>query len=184
MGTWDNFKAERRVSMDDIAQTIHDSVSMEDVLGAYCPGIPRKHHRCPCPIHNGRDYNFSYTEHGYKCFVCGASGDVVGFVKEVLGYRTRPDAMKRISADFNLGLDLGADITPEISAKVQEARARAQKRSEEIKAWSNNYDALMDEWCTLDRLIRLTDDPVKQAKAMERIVEVQYELDSMPPEPR
>lgn len=170
--------------MDDIAQTIYDTVSMDDAVAAYAPQYQPRHHRIPCPIHNGRDYNLSYTTHGFKCFVCGASGDVIGFVKEVLGYPTRPDAMKRISADFSLGLDLGADISPEISAKVNEARARAQKRSNEIKAWSNKYDALMDEWCALDRIIRLTDDPVKQAKAMERIVEVQYELDSMPPEPR
>ena len=184
MGIWDNFKAERRVSWDDIAQTIHNSVSMEDAVGMYVPQYQPRHHRIPCPIHNGRDYNLSYTDHGYKCFVCGASGDVIGFVKEVCELATRPDAMKRISTDFNLGIDFGADFTPELSAKVNEAKRKAQERNERIKAWNDKYNAIMDAWCLLDNESRVETDPYELARIRESMTQLEYDLDSMPQEPR
>ena len=77
------YHPERRVSWEDVAETIRETVTMDDVLSVYAPSTPRKGRRCPCPIHNGKDYNFSYTDKGYKCFVCNSSGDVITFIKEV-----------------------------------------------------------------------------------------------------
>ena len=67
------YKPERKANIEDIVAIIHDSVTMEDVLSVYSPSTPRRGHRCPCPIHNGKDFNMSYTDHGYKCFVCRGS---------------------------------------------------------------------------------------------------------------
>ena len=83
MGTNWNYKRELSAKIEDIAETIHASVTIEEALRLYCPGTEIRHHRCPCPIHNGKDYNFSFTENGYRCFVCGASGDVISLVKDV-----------------------------------------------------------------------------------------------------
>ena len=178
------YKPERRADIADIAQAIHDSVTIEQALEFYFPLTPRRHHRCPCPLHCGTDYNFSYTEHGYKCFVCGASGDVVALVKEACELSTRADAMKKISSDFNLGLFSDAPLTPEISAKIRRAREDADRKRAERKAWGNAYHAALDEWIDLDCIIIHTpqdseENIVKVCRAREKRAEVGYRLDTI-----
>ena len=122
-----------KASWDDIADAIHDAISMEDVLTAYANSTPRRNHRCPCPIHNGDDYNFSYSNQYYKCFVCGASGDTISFVKEICGLQSMSDAMKKINADFDLKLPIDCNLNPVQSAEVAARRAeREMKRREEL----------------------------------------------------
>lgn len=43
--------------------------------------------RGPCPFHGGKGPNFSVSpkRNAYHCFVCGVSGDAIGFVREHLG---------------------------------------------------------------------------------------------------
>lgn len=184
MGTFDSFKCERRASIEDIAQAIHDSVTMDEVLDSYCPSIPRRHHRMPCPLHNGRDYNFSYTPRGYRCFVCGASGDAIGFVKDMLGLSTRLDAMKRINADFRLNLPLDCTIDDVQSANLALRRAEAEKKRQAEQAWEDKYNALMDAWCKLDNESRVETDPYELARIHEAMTQLEYDLESMPEKPR
>ena len=127
VGIWDDFQPERKVEWSDIAQAIHETVTMDEVVRAYVPSATPRHHRIPCPFHNGKDYNLSYTPHGYRCFVCGASGDVVGFVKDACELATRSDAMKRINQDFHLNLPIGANMDVHISAEMQKRRAEAEQ---------------------------------------------------------
>lgn len=180
------YKRETRVDWDDLAQTIYSSVTMDDVLSTYAPSTPRKRGRCPCPLHNGKDFNFSYTRNGYKCFVCGESGDVIAFVKDVCELATRADAMKQIANDFRLPFNFGDVITQKQSNKLQELRNAAEQKQKEHDAWWDRYHALMDEWCGLDRLINSQDPaaPVAIARAKQRMAELEYELDNLPPEPR
>lgn len=184
MGTFDDYRPERRASLEDIAQAIHDTVTMDEAVAMYAPDPPPRHHRIPCPIHNGKDYNFSYTPHGYKCFVCGASGDVIGFVKEVCELATRPDAMRKINADFNLNLPIDGTISATQSAKLALRRAEAKRRQEARGAWEARYTALLDAWCKLDNESRVVTDPWELAQIKESMAMVEYDLDSMPPEPR
>ena len=176
------YKREQRADIADIAQAVRDAVTIEQALSVYCPSTPRRNHRCPCPIHNGTDYNFSYTEHGYKCFVCGASGDVVALVKEVCELSTRADALKQISKDFNLGLYFDAPLSPECSAKVKKAREEAEKRKREYEKWENAYHAALDEWIALDRIVIETpfdswENIAKVCEAKEKRARVGYQLD-------
>lgn len=41
--------------------------------------------RCQCPLHNGKDRNFSINrkKNLWRCFVCGKGGDVIALVKEI-----------------------------------------------------------------------------------------------------
>ena len=119
-----------RASWEDISNAIRESLTMEDVLEFYCPSTPRQHHRCPCPIHNGKDYNFSYIDKGYKCFSCGAKGDVITFVQTICEYEYRSDAMRRINSDFRLDLPLGGEVlsaTQSASLALKRAEAKAKK---------------------------------------------------------
>lgn len=179
------YTPERRAEWSDIAQAIRDAVTMDDVLSAYCPNTPRRNHRCPCPIHAGTDFNFSYTRDGYKCFVCGASGDVVALVKETCELSTRAEAMKRINADFRLNLPIGTALNVEACAEIAKRRKEAEKKQKEVEAWRNRYHAILDEWIRLD-FIRRTADPNSDeyADAVKRIDKVADDLDSLPPEPR
>lgn len=172
------FNEERKADWADIAATIHDVVTMDEVLHIYAPQVHTRNHRCPCPFHNGKDYNFSYTRSGYKCFVCGASGDVISFVKEIQGYPTRSDAMKRINADLRLGLPVDGNVSAELSADLAKRRAERERREKAEAEWWGRYHALLDEWIRLD-VVKRTADPTSDeyAEAVKRIDRVGYLLD-------
>ena len=172
------FKEERQADWSDIAAAIHESVTMQDVLHTYAPHIHTRNRRCPCPFHNGRDYNFSFTRSGYKCFVCGASGDVISFVKEIQGCPTRSDAMKRINADLRLNLPIDGNVSAELSADLAKRRAEREKRDKAEAAWWDRYHELLDEWICLDTAKRTADPTsVEYADAVKRIDRVGYLLD-------
>lgn len=183
MDTWD-YKPERKADWGDIAEAIRASVTMEEAVRTYAPEHPPRRHRIPCPFHNGRDYNLSYSTNGYKCFVCGASGDVIGFVKDICECSTRSDAMKRINQDFNLHLPIDSSIDIEFSVELQKRREAARKKEAEKKAWEDKYHRLMDEWISLDKFLRSANPDTPElaedlAKAQARIVQVDYELGTM-----
>ena len=179
-----SFRPERRVSWDDVANTIHASVTMEDAIRMYAPSTQIRNRRCPCPIHLGRDYNFSFTDHAYKCFVCGSSGDVVTFVKEVCELSTRVDAMREIVKDFRLNVDAGDTITHEQDQALRKMREEAERKKREHDAWYERYHALLDEWCALDSKLPDAQSPAEIAGIRQRMAELDYEIYSLPPEPR
>lgn len=185
MGILSDFREERKVEWSDIAATIHETVTMDEVIAEYAPQLPIRNHRCPCPFHNGKDYNFSYTRYGYKCFVCGVSGDVVTFVKEACEFATRADAMKRLNQDLNLHLPIDATINAEVSAEVAKRRAEREAKEAEAAEWWNTYHLLTDEWIRLDR-IRRTADPSSDeyAYAVKNIDRISYQIDCLKAEPR
>ena len=187
MAEWSKaYKREQRIEWRDVANAIREAVTVEEVLTTYCPGIRVRNHRCPCPIHHGRDYNMSFTEHGYTCFVCGSSGDVIDLVKEVCELSTRSDAMKRINQDMRLNLPLaGEAATAQQSAEIRKRREEAEAKMAAIEAWNARYNRLWDEWAELDKRIRSLDkhDP-ELATATERITRIEYQLDNLPEEPR
>lgn len=182
MGTWDSFRAERRASWEDIAEAIHAAVTMEDVISFYFPSLPRRHHRCPCPIHSGKDLNFSYTRSGYKCFVCGASGDVITFVKEACELPTRADAMRKINADFRLDLPIDGSASVQFSAEAARRREEAERKQKERDAWEARYASLMDEYARLDRIIADTpwdseDNISRVCEAKEQRARISFEIE-------
>lgn len=178
------YKAERLPTIEDIAEVIHSGVTIEDALSTYCPSIPRRGHRCPCPIHNGKDFNFSYTDHHFKCFVCNSSGDVISLVKEVCELSTRLEAMKRICSDFRLGVDFRANIPPEVSVKVNKARAEAEAKRKAREEWEEKYARVMDEWVAEDLTVLHTppdsnENIAKICQAKQRREWLGYRLDQL-----
>lgn len=179
------FKATRKVEWQDIAEAIRESVTMESVISTYAPELRTRNHRAPCPFHNGKDLNFSYTRTGYKCFVCGASGDVIAFVKEILGYPTRVDSMKRINQDLCLNLPIDADMNEQIVAEIAKRRTEHEKRIKAREAWEAEYNRLWDEWIRLDTLRRTADpESDEYAEAVKNIDYISYQINGMPQEPR
>lgn len=175
--------SERAVDWADIAADINASVTMEDVLNEYAPSTPRRGRRCPCPIHNGEDYNFSFTEHRYKCFSCGAGGDVISFVKEVCGLQSMSDAMKRINADMHLGLPIGeqSKVDDAVIEKLRMKRKERKEQEERKAAYDEESNRLWDEWVKLDKTRREADPTSDEyAAAVKRIDVISYMIDSLP----
>lgn len=183
MGTWsEDYKREQTASAGDVAEIIRDTVSIEDALGYYRPDIQPRHRRCPCPIHDGKDYNFSFTDRGFRCFVCNESGDVIALVKEMLRLPTRADAMKKIRDDFHLRVDFHAPLSAETSEKVNQLREERERKRKEKEAWEERYHAALDEWIKLDKTIMNTpwdseENIEKVCKAKEERARVGYKLD-------
>lgn len=157
---------------------------MGDVIGMYAPDPPPRRNRIPCPIHNGRDYNFSFTDSGYKCFVCNESGDVIKFVQVIFGLRDRTDAMQRINRDFRLDLPIDREITQADETAMQKRREAARERERKRQEWEAGYHALWDEYIRLDRQ-RIFCKPCTDAwiEAVKNISRVANDIDCYPPEP-
>lgn len=73
--------------------------------------------RGPCPFHHGKHDNFSVSARGgYKCFVCGESGDVFSFVEKHLG-------MDFVEAVKWVGAKVGVEVH-EVKRTTEERDAR------------------------------------------------------------
>lgn len=111
------------------ADIIKSSVSMSDVLNHY--GFsPSRYGRIPCPLHNGRDKNFSYKQKNFKCFVCGKSGSQIDFVMHLFGIEFS-QAVERINSDFRLGLSMEKPS----EADLTDLREKQRKEREEKERW-------------------------------------------------
>jgi DNA primase len=72
---------------DDVVERVREEADIISIIGEFVK-LKRvgNSYRGPCPFHHGKDSNFSVTANGgYKCFVCGESGDVFTFVQKHLG---------------------------------------------------------------------------------------------------
>ena len=179
------YKREQAVTLDEIADTIRATVPMLHAINLYYPELTPRHNRIPCPLHNGKDYNFAFGENWYKCYVCGAAGDVISFVKESKGAPTRLDAIKRINNDFMLHLPLRGEVDTQFSETASKRRKEAEERRAARQAWEDQYHAWLDEWIECDKVVR-TAEPLSDewCTAVKRLEYLGYLLDGMPQEPR
>lgn len=148
----ENYKREERATWEDIAGMIRDSVTMSNAIEAYTPEYIPRNRRMPCPIHNGKDYNFSFTTTGFRCFVCNESGDVIEFTRLVRGLKSRTDAMKLLNKDFYLHLPLDREITGEESFVVERRRKAAAEREQEQKRLFTIYHSALNYYTFLDKM--------------------------------
>ena len=137
-----------------LAEQIKDRVSMRDAIALYAPNYTPRYDRIPCPIHNGQNYNLSFSDKLFHCFKCNEGGDLIHFVMHVFGLKFR-DAIEKINADFRLGLP--TDRRPTLRekrdaqrrqkelAQERERREQAQREYEEL------YNALWDAYSYLDK---------------------------------
>lgn len=180
----ENYHRVQRISWEGAADAIRGTVSMGEAVGFYAPDPPPRGRRIPCPIHNGQDYNFSFSEHRFRCYVCGESGDVIEFVKLVCGLQSRKDAMIRINQDFRLGLPLDREASLAESRELEERRRQARARQDEEKRLLTAYHSAMDNYVFLDLLRRdfapkdMDEEPTMQyAYACRRIAGAWHEVE-------
>jgi len=139
-----------------IAESIKDRVSMRDAIALYAPHPAPRFNRIPCPIHNGQNYNLSFTGKLFHCFVCGVGGDVIHFVQHIFGLAFR-DAIEKLNADFGLALPTTRPPTLRERREAERRREQAEKEwaAKEIAdaIYKARYRYLWDEYARLDKII-------------------------------
>lgn len=113
---------------------------MQDVLARYISEFTGKR-RIPCPIHNGKDDNFTYDERGFMCFSCGARGSVIDFVMLYFGINIQQAAV-RLDSDFRLGI-IGSKPDPVLANRAIAARREAERALRNYRA---EYDHNIAEY--------------------------------------
>ena len=153
---------------------------MDDIVGGYFPDPPPRYRRIPCPLHGGHNRNFAYTDKFYKCYVCGAAGDIFKLVMEYFKIDFCASVTK-LNHDFHLGLELDNPTAESTSAareaaeRLREAR-EARKREEDVALEA--YHAALDRWVRLDRQLWASPPGTAEHDEAERhIAEAAYLLE-------
>lgn len=170
------------IDMRECAEIIKSRVTMDEIVGGYFPDPPPRYRRIPCPLHGGTNRNFSYSDRFYKCFVCGASGDVIRLVQDYFKL-SFADAVKKLNADFHVGLDLdggavSAESAARASAEAERLRAEREARRREVEAAEAEYSAALSRWVRLDRqLWSFPPGSAEHDEAERQIAQAAYLLD-------
>ena len=78
--------------------------------------------KCLCMFHNDNNPSMSIKENRFKCFSCGAGGDVFDFVMMYF-HISLNDARKKLDNDFGLGL-CDEELTPHQKRIIREEMRR------------------------------------------------------------
>lgn len=87
-----------------------------------------------CPFHGGGaertpSLKLYDGQGGFYCYSCHASGTVIDFAMQLFDIPF-PEAVKRLNADFRLGLSLDRPNRAEMSRVLRERKAEARRREE------------------------------------------------------
>lgn len=94
----------KKNKIDILKDDLKDSLLISDVFERYFYSTKRKGNSCEalCPFHNDKEYGnfFLYEPKGfYKCFKCGAKGDIFTLLQKGFGYSFM-DAMWVLARDY------------------------------------------------------------------------------------
>ena len=132
------------------AELIKNSVTMEQTVEAALPEVKIRHHRMPCPFHNGQDDNLRLYKDSYFCFVCHESGDEIKFVQKLYGLGFF-DAQKWFADKF--GLDISFEHQPKYTLERQIRKAKNERN--QARGYSKEeYEADRKEWDDLANTYR------------------------------
>lgn len=108
--------------MSRLAEDIKACVDLREAMEHYGIHFNRSGYAV-CPFHSEKTASLSIKNGRYKCFGCGASGDVISFVQAYFGL-TFGQALIRLNNDFRLGL---TSEKPDIKSRAV-AKERAEMR--------------------------------------------------------
>jgi DNA primase len=110
-----------RIPKETVDQIIHTADILE-VVGDYVQ-LKRQgqNYWACCPFHNEKSPSFSVTPSKgfYKCFGCGKSGNVVGFVMDVEG-SSYPEALRQLAKKYGVEIPEEEERTPEEQLRQSE----------------------------------------------------------------
>ena len=171
------------------AMRIKEMLTIDDLLRVYFPQTRRCGNRIPCPIHNGKGFNLGFNKTVFHCFVCGVSGDVIGFAEHAFGIGFKA-AVCKLDNDFGLGLLRDRPLTirerRERNDDIERIGAERKERDERERIAKDAYYKALDRFVCLDRILTesapsesngwtITD---KYANALKRIDLAEYNLET------
>lgn len=138
------------------AETIKSHITMLSVITLYTPNPPPRHNRIPCPVHNGANYNLSFSDKLFHCFVCKTSGDVINFVQHIFGLGFI-DALEKLNNDFSLGIPFDRRMTlreqREAQKRYDSIMAERERQEAEKQAREDKYWSVFNGWAECDYYI-------------------------------
>lgn len=117
------------MSRQNLAELIKNRIDLQSVMEHYDTHFDRMG-KALCPFHSDNHPSLSIKNERYKCWACGASGDMFDFVQNLYG-DTFIEAIERINRDLGLGIDTKLN-----APKNNKAIATAQRQKlarEELK---------------------------------------------------
>lgn len=105
--------------MDNQVEEIKQKLNIVDVINRYLPLKKRGHnHIACCPFHGEKTPSFTVSEELqiYKCFGCGASGDIFSFLQEFEKISFR-EALEELAPQAGVVLIKNTSLTQEDSLK-------------------------------------------------------------------
>lgn len=117
--------------MEQAARRVKELVRLTDVLTRYNL-TPNRAGFLHCPFHSGdRDASFKIypATDSWYCFGCGEGGDVIDFVAK-MERCSFVDALKKLDADFHLGLSDSKESYRNYRKRLSEQRKKAKEQSE------------------------------------------------------
>lgn len=110
-------------------QRIKDSIPIKECMERY--GVKfNSHEKCCCPFHKEKTPSLSLKEDKFKCFGCGAGGDIFDFMMMYFHIGLY-DAQKKLDNDFGLGL-LDTELTPH-QKRIMREEMRRRKSAQLIE---------------------------------------------------
>lgn len=112
-----------------LADLIKNRIDLQSVMEHYGTQFDRMG-KALCPFHSDNHPSLSIKNERYKCWACGASGDMFDFVQNLYG-DSFMEAIERINRDLGLGVDTKLN-----APKNNKAIATAQRQKtarEELK---------------------------------------------------
>lgn len=136
-------------------ELILSTLTMEQVLQLYAPRKVHKN-RCACPLHNGKDENFTLYKNSFHCWVCNQSGDVIKFVS-LLNDISYLEAMKQLDKDFALGFFK----KPTLTQHRKRLRIVEEFQQNEEKAKEEQFQRFI-EYCQYNKELDCIEEQLKK----------------------
>lgn len=161
-------------SRSDIAGEIRKLLTMQQVAEHY-GFTPNRAGYIQCPFHREKTASMKlYPDSGgFHCFGCGAHGSVIDFVMRLFDL-SFPQAVVRLSSDFNLGLT-ARRLTKQEASKILEDR---RKKEEEKEQAAQEYRRVAEEHRYWWEALKYFDYPHPMwVNAVKRLPYLEYWLD-------
>lgn len=133
-------------------QTIKETLNTREVF-EYYGFIPDRRGCVNCFKHSEKTPSLKIYDgkEGYYCFGCGASGDVITFVKEYFNLSFQ-EALRKLDNDFNLNIygDHTFEELRQSHYKEKMLKAKKEREEREKQKENNDYWEAFDEYKRLD----------------------------------
>lgn len=167
--------------MEHLAQRVKESVRLSDVLALYHLQ-PNRAGFLHCPFHSGDrspSLKIYPDQNTWHCFGCGKSGTVIDFVME-MERCSFVDALKKLDADFHLGLSDSKESYRNYRKRLSQRRREEIERKIKKDALEIKIAQRRALWLKIKSFEVSSHEQAQQASEMiSRIERIDYEIQQM-----